>query len=230
MAEYPFVPAPPPLVDWPSLVRRLTSVAVDVGVEQVKATFRRRGEPIREAAPAPPAVTVRVLEAATEADGRRTGCPSCDAHTAVIEAYGRVMSAVFAAEDAGGGKRVPPNVASSVRLANGDLESARVHLRTLRDRVPAMAAQIDECIAAVDEAQAEIPAPDDVTPDSCRASAVKLEVAVRRTTLVADRFEDRLKVAQGNIRLKRLYDQAAAENWPADRFYQEFREEMGRGH
>jgi len=220
MAQFP-PPGPPPLVDWPALVRRFSEIGVQWFREEFTATLRRnRSDP--EVIDAP---SVRVIATATTPPERRVGCPSCDAHTATIAAWGRVQSIVLAAEASGG--KIPPALPSTLYLARADLNDARGYLREVEQRVPSMRERVWGCMTALDVADRSLPDPSTVTVDACREASPSLEAAVREVTMMSNEYEGKLKVAQGNERLRELARQYGVDD--PDGFYEAFHREMTGG-
>lgn len=229
MAQIPPV-GPPPLVDWVALVRRFSEIGVQWVQQELTATIRRGREP------EPPTVidvpSVRVVTstdvsdpASTGIPQRRVGCPSCDAHTAAIAAWGRVQSVIFAAEASNG--QIPPALPSTLYLARADLNDTRIALREVEQRVPAMRERIWDCQNTVDAAERVLPDPSTVTVDACREAVPAFETLVRQVTMMSNEFEGKLKVAQGNDRLRELARRYGVTE--PDEFFEAFRMEMTNG-
>jgi len=205
------------------MVKRFSEIGVSWFRDEFAATIRRgRGEP--EVIDAP-SVRVVATSSAPEPPARRVGCPSCDAHTATIAAWGRVQSVILAAEASGGA--IPPALPGTLYLARADLQDARVHLREVEERIPAMRERVWDCLNTLDVADRNLPDPSTLTVDACRNALPSLETAVREVTMMSTEYEAKLKLAQGNERLRELARQYGVSD--PDGFYEAFHREMTGG-
>ncbi len=220
MAQFP-PGGPPALIDWPKIARQLSEIGINWFREEFSATVRRG----RVDAMVVEAPSVRVVDPVPPEPERRKGCPSCDAHTATIAAWGRVQSIILAAEASGG--TIPPALPSTLYLARADLNDARSSLREVEQRIPSMRERVWGCMTALDVADRSLPDPSNVTVDACREASPSLEAAVREVTMMSNEYEGKLKVAQGNERLRELARRYGVDD--PDAFYEAFHREMTGG-
>ena len=228
MAQFP-PPAPgplPPLIDWPNMVKQFSQIGVQWFREEFSAAIRRG----RDDTTVIEAPSVRVLSTSTEPlpppaeRERRVGCPSCDAHTATIAAWGRVQSIMLAAEASGG--EIPAALPSTLYLARADLDDARTSLHVVEQRIPSMRERVWACLTAIDNAERALPDPSACTVDACATAMPALTRAVTDVTMMSTEYEGKIRLAQGNERLRSIYEQAKRDDLPADEFFQRFRDEL----